>query len=231
MNKLGRFAAACAAVLCAFGAEAAVLPAEYQEIEYLQSSGTQYINTGVVPGAMFGVTARLNTGTYKHESAFFGTDWNTCRYCFRQQSNNFYFYGNSTTICDVQSDTACTVTIEPTTGSNGTFTFAPDGGTPFSKEVSLVNNASTTSLRIFGTGAANRFTSFRVYSFKLYKRETTEGDEGAVTTDVPQLDLVPCEEKATGVYGLYDLSRDKFLTNAGTGVFIAGPHVFSSQHA
>ena len=229
MSKLGQFAAACAAVLCGFGVEAAELPAEYQEIEYLQSSGTQYINTGVVPGAMFGVTARLNTGTYKHESAFFGTAWDTYRYLFRQQSNNFYFLGNTTTICAVQSDTDCTVTIEPTTGSNGTFTFAPDGGTPVSKTVSLANNASTTSLRIFGTGAANRFSSFRLYSFKLYKRETTEGDEGAVTTDVPQLDLVPCEEKATGVYGLYDLARDKFLTNVGTGVFIAGPHVFSSN--
>lgn len=226
MKKL-MFAAAMVAV--AFGAEAAALPSEYQEIEYLQSSGTQYINTGVVPGAMFGVTARLNTGTYKHESVFFGTDWNTYRYCFRQQNNNFCFHGNSTTICAVQSDTDCTVTIEPTTGSNGTFTFAPDGGTPFSKEVSLANNASTTSLRIFGTGAVNRFSSFRLYSFKLYKREGTEGGEGAVTTDVPQLDLVPCEEKATGVYGLYDLSRDKFLTNVGTGVFIAGPHVFSSN--
>lgn len=207
----------------------AVLPSDYQEVEWIESTGTQYINTGVVPGAMFGVTARLNTGTYKHESAFFGTAWDTYRYLFRQQSNNFYFHGNSTTICGVQSGTDCTVTIEPTTGDNGTFTFAPDGGTPVSKTVSLKNNASTTSLRIFGTGAANRFSSFRLYSFKLYKRETTEGDEGTVTTDVPQLDLVPCEEKATGIYGLYDLVKETFLTNAGTGVFVAGPHVFSSN--
>ena len=206
----------------------AALPEEYQEVEYIESTGTQYINTGVVPGAMFGVTARLNTGTYKHESTFFGTDWNTYRYLFDQQSNNFYFHGNSTTICAVQSGVDCTVTVEPTTGENGTFIFAPNGGTPVEKSVSLKN--STSALKLFSSGASNRCASFRLYSFKLFKREIVDDGEGTVTTnDVTKLDLVPCEEKSTGVYGLYDFASDTFLTNAGTGVFLAGPHVFSSN--
>lgn len=51
MNKLGKFAAACAAVVCAFGADAELLPLEYQEVEYIESTGTQYINTEVAPKA------------------------------------------------------------------------------------------------------------------------------------------------------------------------------------
>ena len=222
--KIATLAVAALACLDAWAA----LPEEYQEVEYIESTGTQYINTGVVPGAMFGVTARLNTGTYKHESAFFGTDWTTYRYCFRQQSNNFYFHGNSTTLCAVQSGVDCTVMIEPTTGENGMFVFAPDGGTPVESSVSLKNN--TSALKLFSSGASNRCASFRLYSFKLFKREIVDDGEGTVTTnDVTKLDLVPCEEKSTGVYGLYDFASDTFLTNAGTGVFLAGPHVFSSN--
>ena len=48
MNKFVKFAAACAAVLCAFGAGAALLPVEYQEVEYIQSDGSQVIDTEVV---------------------------------------------------------------------------------------------------------------------------------------------------------------------------------------
>ena len=54
MSKLGKFAAACAAVVCAFGAEAAAtpqfsqLPKEYAEVEYIASStATEYIDLGV----------------------------------------------------------------------------------------------------------------------------------------------------------------------------------------
>ena len=45
MNKLCKFAAACAAVLCAFGARAE-LPDAF--VEYVESDGTAYYDTGIV---------------------------------------------------------------------------------------------------------------------------------------------------------------------------------------
>lgn len=51
MSKLGKFSAAGAAVLCAFGAEAADLPAgceEYRQLEYLDSN-CNYLDTGICP--------------------------------------------------------------------------------------------------------------------------------------------------------------------------------------
>ena len=48
MNKFVKFAAACAAVLCAFGAMAASLPEGYQAVEYVDSTGTQWFDTGIV---------------------------------------------------------------------------------------------------------------------------------------------------------------------------------------
>lgn len=38
-------------------------------------------------------------------------------------------------------------------------------------------------------------------------------------------DLVPCYRKSDGVIGMYDIVRKQFLTNVGTGNFIAGPEI------
>lgn len=48
MTKMGKLAAACVAVLCAFGVVAGSLPAEYQEVAYVDSTGAEWIDTGVV---------------------------------------------------------------------------------------------------------------------------------------------------------------------------------------
>ena len=39
------------------------LPSNYQEVEYIQSSGTQYIDTGVAATSGFEIDIKINIGT------------------------------------------------------------------------------------------------------------------------------------------------------------------------
>lgn len=39
------------------------------------------------------------------------------------------------------------------------------------------------------------------------------------------MELIPCYRKADNVVGLYDTISNNFLTNSGSGTFVAGPNV------
>jgi hypothetical protein len=56
-------------------------------------------------------------------------------------------------------------------------------------------------------------SAMELYNFKLY-------DNGTLIRD-----YIPCRRKSDNVLGLYDVVNNQFYTNAGTGVFIAGPEV------
>lgn len=58
-----------------------------------------------------------------------------------------------------------------------------------------------------------RLVSARLYSFKAFL-------SGSLAVD-----LVPCYRKSDNTPGLYDLVSDTFFTNQGTGDFIVGPNV------
>ena len=75
MSKFSRFAVACAAVVCAFGASAdgEESPATVARfVDSIASTGQQRINTGIVPGKTLAVEMEFNTGTFVSERAFFG---------------------------------------------------------------------------------------------------------------------------------------------------------------
>jgi hypothetical protein len=56
-------------------------------------------------------------------------------------------------------------------------------------------------------GTAGSFSSFKLYSCKIYKSWTLVRD------------FVPCYRKSDWVIWLYDLANNQFYTNSWTGVF------------
>jgi hypothetical protein len=73
------------------------LPAGYQAVAYIQSTGTQYINTGVVPGGAMAVEMDFTSTTVDSEVGLFGNSWNNNQYLLIVRGGAFMFFGAGNT--------------------------------------------------------------------------------------------------------------------------------------
>lgn len=190
------------------------LPSGYTELEYIQSSGTQYINTEYTPtyGAHIIMDAKIisheNNGSYfGSRGTSSGTDSasNTLLIMASTGLRSDY-YGNS---------------VSNAAYPNGKHKLDRNKNLTTIEGISITNATSTKSSRyplfLFGTNTAGSLTlpgNLRLYSCQIY-----DGD--ALFRN-----FVPCMN-AAGAIGLYDLVNSKFYANAGTGVFTAGPEVIN----
>ena len=190
------------------------LPDGYQEVEYIQSSGTQYVNTGYSPNqdsrvvmdvdilssslTTAGIFGSRNASTTGGASSF--VLWKISNSAFRSDYNT-----NTLNISIVPTGrhnidkNGRNITIDDTTESNSTATFQ----TNYPLALFSVNDVD---------GIDSRCVNASLYSCKIY-------DNGVLIRD-----FVPAKN-LDGTVGLYDLANDAFYTNAGTGTFTAGPDV------
>lgn len=187
------------------------LPNEYQEVEYIESSGTQYINTGFIPNQDTRVTMSGMLLTHSANASLFGTRYSASARQFTmtwEDANNRFLsrFGNN----DVQ--------IPFTEGT----VFYVDKN----KNITIVNSVEytntdneftcSTALYLFATnnnGSLMHYGKLKLYSCKIY-------DNGTLVRD-----FVPCYRLADNVVGLYDTLNNLFYTNAGTGTFLMGTEV------
>ena len=69
------------------------LPAGYRQLTSITSTGSQYIQTGIVPNSTTTVEMDFNTGPYTANTTFFGQGWGVSQYLFVKQSDAYKFYG------------------------------------------------------------------------------------------------------------------------------------------
>ena len=187
------------------------LPAGYTELEYIESTGTQYIDTGFKPNqdtkvicdgvwvsapltniAMFG--ARKSSSEQGYYWSYMSTG--KCRSGYN--ADYYYEYAITPTMRHTVVKDKETTTVGDLTHS---WTYAE-----FQCEYNLT---------LFALNQANTiqwYSSARVYSCQIY-------DNGTLVRD-----FVPCTN-ASDTVGLYDMVNGVFYANAGTGVFTAGAEV------
>lgn len=186
------------------------LPAEYQEVEYIQGSGTQYINTGI------SLTSE-DTVKCKFEVLETPTSWKEAIYGAMENigGNNKFFVllmrspntarvgtgSNQATSTNLQLNT-----VYDTTLSNGTYI---ENGTTYT-----FTAAASFSLTNTCYVMSRNQTSYTPIVAKLYSFEI-----------VGKFNGIPCYRKADGVIGMYDTVSETFFTNAGTGTFLKGNNV------
>ena len=194
------------------------LPEGYTELEYIESSGTQYIDTGFHPTQSTRIIMDVQMTTLNptdHEWFFgarrsgsvaaFGFFWNYSAQKFgatygNKQVDISSAVGKNERIIIDQNRNQLTFN-----GQSYTFPVAT-----FQTPVNLPLLARNTN----GTLAA--YTSAKVWSAQLF-------DDGQLIRD-----YVPCKNPSNEV-GLYDLVDGEFYPNAGAGVFSAGPEVTNLQ--
>lgn len=197
------------------------LPSAYTQLEYIESTGTQCINTGISP----------TKSTYGFESKFLLTaltsDWNLMnmgssstdrdRFGFGGYIDNFQVGQNGDSAnywisIDYPIPSVGTE-YEVSFNANASNSCLLDGETIVST-LSLTNYSYSSNWHIFcqtyGSGTKTRYMSGRVYWLRIYNG-----------TEVVR-NFIPCKRNSDSVIGMYDTVSGAFFSNAGTGTFTAG---------
>ena len=185
------------------------LPSGYKRLEYIESSGTQYIDENFVPDATAKVVMdfqMVSPGT--SNECIFGV---AGQFSFRWYGTSSVFRSNGANSVDFPSSVSSTARH---TVSKKTLTCTIDGSD------SVTNKAGTVTLSLYlfaqhtASGASN-YAKVRCYSRQVYKN-------GALVRD-----YIPCKTDGEEI-GLWDDVNIVFYGNAGTGTFTAGPVVITA---
>lgn len=206
-----------------------ILPSGYTQLEYLQSSGTQYINTNMFythvkatyeimsVGSTYIAIFGSRTSSSSSNQFAFGYAAHQSPKLWRFDYENEHQALDSLTVgTELPWDGKHTISIDSNNGSILIDNNLINLGFPASIEASSVLPLYLFALNTNGT--AGEIGNTRIYSFKLYDTNYN------FMIEKPVLNLVPARN-SSGALGMYDTIGGKFYTNAGTGTFTAGPNV------
>ena len=188
------------------------LPYGYTELVYVQSSGTQYVNTGIIPTTETKVSIEFEWVSPPPDQntwhSVFGSRTSSSsqdQFNIATDSGNSYAGFASSELTLTQKFNKANVHYTVTLDKTGVIVNGVSGGT----YVSGLAVQSSYPMYVFGRNNAGSFgngISGKVYSMKIY------------TNDVLVRDFVPCIN-ASGEVGLFDMVNRQFYGNAGTGTF------------
>ena len=183
---------------------------KYTEVEYIESDGNQYIDTGINYQAKFVMDIKFNASSNRE---LVGYSTNAGNY-FEKDANDLYGLGGG-------------ITSNTSVLNRQTIEFSLSGTTTTLK---LPNETITRENISFSYGTFKLFwvndVNYKgngsvLYSAKVY-------DNGTCVRN-----FVPAIRQRDNVIGLYDKVNGKFFTNKGTGTFVAGNSIgeFDSNEA
>ena len=192
------------------------LPFGYQEVEYLESTGTQYIDTEFKPNnntsveVKFQYTKIAASFLFGARDAAAGSSANAFTLNISGENKAVTAYGSSGNKEYAVADKIIHVIKKE---KNELYV---DG---IKQNLTIQNSEfkSKGSLEIFAAYDAGTFgklkSNAKIYYFKLY-------DNGILVRH-----MVPCYKLSNNERGLYDLIENKFYTNQGTGTFGIGSNI------
>ena len=190
---------------CAIGR----IPQEFQEVAYIQSTGTQHIDTGIIGKGWLESYVEAEFTTVPGDGTLLGSRNGYTRLYLIHSFPSRWCYGYGEFYSSnnfIVKDTKYSI-----------YTKLYNGNQEMRINDTIVLNNSVvgdinTNLNVFifalnYNGSRNYPVSAKLYSTKLI-------ENGVLTRD-----FIPCYRKVDGVIGLYDLVTNEFFTNKGTGVF------------
>lgn len=179
------------------------LPSGYRQLTYIQSTGSQYINTNFVPTSNTQIDAEFQVASNIGNKNLFGGD--TTAYVFDSMTDTSieYSVGNSgwKTVEVSSITTKFSVSINKSRILFNDLLIAS-----FSQSITSIN-----PLYIFLRYGGTAYSSAKLYSFKIYE------------SDVLVHDYKPCEN-SSGVVGLYDVISGQFYSSATSTALLGGAY-------
>lgn len=194
------------------------LPNGYTKVQYIESTGTQYINTGFKPNNASRIVLDIDVTAKSSQSGIFGARNGTASSGF-----NVWTWNDN---AGYQVDYGTQQFLEVGGNSSGRHildlnqhVFYVDGNPVNTATVQSFNCSYNAYLFTVSSGG-NLMTNYpciaKLYSCQIYNNGTLVRD------------FVPCTNPS-GVAGLYDTVNDTFYTNEGTGTFGVGATLSSNE--
>ena len=188
------------------------LPSGYKRLEYIKSSGAQYIDTGIIGSYDTRVTADFEVLSIGSGTVFvFGS----------QANNNVRFCLGITSASVFRSDYGTEYISGPSAATGTKYTADKN------RNVCTINGTAINSNVQTFTGTTNIYLFARSYSSLSYASLKMYGCK-IYSNDVLVRDFIP-SKNASGVVGMWDDVNNIFYSNAGSGTFTAGPEAIGSN--
>ena len=205
-----------------------ILPSEYQQVEYIENSGTQYINLGLYPTLNMKIYVRfMPTISGTTTQYILGSRRSDIQISFvKTQATNYYTAGiargESVPLTDLLfvKNHIYNITAEAneTAGTMDVIGTDETEGITQTGQKTLGSYTESVNICLFAFNSRNIHPGMRCYACKIW-------DNGVLVRD-----LIPCYRKSDNVAGMYDLANDTFRTTS-TGLFTAGSNVLSTIKA
>lgn len=187
------------------------LPNGYTAIEYIEATGSQYLNTGVVPSDdLVTEIGYKPTQGYTNEVPIFGADWWTNGYFLMCYQNLWRFHTR-----DYVYDSSFTIDTTKFTSIRTTTSSISIQGTKIAWAKGSTEDAQINILLFYTSGINMAPPSYgygRLSYCKMWKGTTLVRD------------FIPAINN-NGVVGLYDKVNKVFYSSSSNTSFIAGPEV------
>ena len=195
--------------------EQRILPVEYTPVDYIESSGTQYIDTNYKINSNT-TNIKIDFSMNNIDNAF------NCLFGYEQEGNNrFFIRFLQSGGLSAYTPNGYSVGNSYSSGKNE-ITFDIENSRLYINEseinigISVNSNADNFylfTLNYKGNSAANNISSMKLYSFKIYENDNIVKN------------FIPCYRNSDNEVGLYDLVNNVFYVNQGTGSFTYGNRV------
>lgn len=198
------------------------LPNEYQQVEYIESTGSQYIEIDYVASNITNSKGIYQLMDIETGSMLFGSRTNVTEnsYTFNWGGSSKPFkYYNAFYAGKADSNAMTTKEIDL-----NKHTFEKNGADLYIDN-ELISSREDMASKVFQTphkmivfgcntnGTIGLHSKSKIFNLQFY-------DE-----DVLKIDLIPCYRKSDNAIGMYDTVNGKFYTNLGTGTFLKGKDI------
>ena len=198
-----------------------LIPKEYQQVEYIETTGTQYIDSGVplkngLKIIVDWIYKDADSGN-SYTGGHIGSPGNRWLIGSQRQNNNYFFAvgtGNTTTgfkfgnrdIVEAYWENKASYIKVNGVQSTSSFNHLALADEPdYTFYMGAVNR----------NGSASSIPKLTIYSWKFYQN------------DVLIRDFIPCYRKTDNRAGLYDLVENKFHTYQGSGALLMGENILT----
>lgn len=177
-----------------------ILPVGYTQLEYIESTGSQYIDIGILIRDTLTATADAMFTKVDNFYCLFGR-LGSSRFYVGTLSGKYNLGYNLNSMSTEYAEAYKKIHIE--------LSASPKNSILLIDESVITSNRDTDGENTLQVFKATTYSHARIYNFKAYINDLT-------------IELLPCINPSNEV-GMYDLVSQQFFGNSGTGEFIAGP--------
>lgn len=183
-----------------------VVPSLYTQLEYIESTGVQYIDTSYIPTVDTKVDLKWLSTDNSGDQAIIGCNWTNNAMLLNIQSNKWHFHSNGTpsvmpslTVPDIisYSDAAKSLVINGVTYNNAKDSLS----------------SAKTNMKMFGlggSGGSGHYAKGKLYYLNIY------------SGDILVREYIPVRRNTDNIVGLYDNVTKSFFTDKNSNNFTAG---------